>query len=325
MQRLRCGPLDRHTSWSVASHFSQFEEPAVVVKIALQHSEIELRRLAGRFLGLEVAGVRIERRSGRPARKVAERHVVEAWLLSQSVPAFRAALLASARRLLLGGLSEVPLHGRSLLKLAHSSPGCWAKLAHTAIDFAGRLILSGALPRAFAAELLAEFASLPPNEEGCKMSCLGLLIILPAVSRPYDARRVSFLRSSHPTRTSSVGYTRCLSPPLGPVTRTQSAPATYTVHRRDVGTSLHSQDESQPYSSISFNSTTKSMHDVIPSTIEAAALADYWRFAAGGEHTVRQLEEWAVCAEEDCHRVANGHSSFADSEQQKTTANGSPS
>merc|ERR1719235_1932230 len=52
--------------------------------------------------------------------------------------------------------------------LANRNPDQWALLAHTALDFSGRLMQAGALPKRFAAELLADATNLeiPRNQTG---------------------------------------------------------------------------------------------------------------------------------------------------------------
>ncbi|CAE8728638.1 unnamed protein product [Polarella glacialis] len=304
LQKIRSAPLWHDTTYSVASHFSYFEDADVVTAWVAELEESELHALADRFLGSEIAGVAVRLHSCRPARRVADRHVVEAASLSHAVPAFRTALLASAKSLLVGGLNKPPLHGRSLLRSAHECPGHWAKLAYTALDFVCRLISARALPTAFIAELLVVFADMTLTGEGCKMSVLGLLSLLRAV-RP--SCLVRHCRRAGRSATAPSCMQAFLDPPIP---RKTSASAWVSVRTRSIGTSLRPHDDSQPYCCISTGGAPgqKVRIDIMPAIAEHL-LPDYWRWAAGGEHSAEELKllarrSEAACSPADAEAIA---------------------
>jgi len=297
LAQLHTAPLWDQFPYSVTVHFSLFDDARMAAERASSLSESELEALAERFLGNEVAGVAVEIKDRRPPRLVTERHVEEAAILAELSPAFRKGLLASARRLLLGcERQKAPLCGRSLLRLADESAEKWAKLAHTALHFASRL-LGGALPRAFAAEIIAVLADLSPTG-----LLLGLSTVLPAARKG----RCQMSRSASLSRSFSEPTPRLFRPERS---RTQSFPA--WPSKRSVGTSLRPQDyktfelsPSQgcsilkvpvyPCCRVSFTATPA---EEVPD-IELSLLPDYWRFCAGGEHLPSELEDLAKHAEE---------------------------
>lgn len=315
LHKLRTAKLHNGTSYSVALHFSLFEDPSTMARHANELSPEELAALANRFLGAEITGVLVTRskaRNGdRPVRRVTERHVAEAALIGDSRQVFRESLLVGARRLLVGGFAESPFHGQGMLELAHECPGEWAKLAVTALDFTGRLIKAGALPRAFAAELLKGLAELPP-----KMLALGMLMVLPAVrSSVHGARRAQMYQRAR------GGLARTLSSSSSPacsrsmdssglrrlrsgMTRTFTAPPRLNCSRT-VGTCLHLQDDFQPYTCISVNFASKkgAPAEAGPS-IPDSFLPDYWRYSAGGEHLPDDLEKRARKADAELDLLA---------------------
>jgi hypothetical protein len=91
IQRLQNGsPI---VSWCMApyqvdSHFSRFEEPDVVVRLAGALQGEEVLHSADLFLGSCIGGVPVKRHPDHPRRRVADRHVVEATLLCEKIPGF---------------------------------------------------------------------------------------------------------------------------------------------------------------------------------------------------------------------------------------------
>eukprot|EP00931_Biecheleriopsis_adriatica_P069186 TRINITY_DN4305_c1_g1_i1.p1 TRINITY_DN4305_c1_g1~~TRINITY_DN4305_c1_g1_i1.p1 ORF type:complete len:532 (-),score=64.80 TRINITY_DN4305_c1_g1_i1:80-1675(-) len=79
--------------------------------------------------------------------------------------------------------------------------------------------------------------------------------------------------------------------------RTQTAPPRFT---HSVGTSLRPHDTHQNNHIISYSGADAShvKAEIIPSEIEPCDLPDYWRHAAGGEHTPETLEKLASAAED---------------------------
>jgi len=321
---LKSTPLEGGVAYSIATHFSLYEDPEVVAGLAADLDDRELAAVADRFLGEEIAGVTVEIKMRRPPRLVADRYVTEAVLIGQRAPAFREYLLSSARSLLLGSRHKrFPLNGRSLLRLADDDAEVWAKVAHTALNFACRLMQRNALPGAFAAEIIVVLADLSPTAV-----LLGLSTVLPAASassrasirRRLDASPWYCTCPSTPVRPpegflaqmrawSTPAFPASPPPPL-PMTRVLSMPAPPPVTMRDVGTSLRPQ-EAQPLDVVrskkrnlpkilvhSYSSILVSKYaDEVPH-IEMCFLADYWLHAAGGEHSPAQLEDRARKAEE---------------------------
>jgi len=304
LRKLKSANIWEEIPYSVGMHFSLFESAERAADCAAKLSVSELEALADRFLGNEIGGVEIVPKSNRPPRLVADRHELEAVLLTRRSPVFRNCLLASARRLLLGSTRrKTALSGRSLLKLADDSAEKWAKLAHTALNFTCRLIQGRALPVAFAAEIIAALADLTPAA-----LLLGLSTMLPAARKSY----------CYTTRTPGPeAYRRSSSAPVSapPIVslgrRSQSSPPVVCCHKT-VGTSLRPQDVDSVkisascchklpklavplHSSISFRDKA----DEICLDIEPSYLPDYWRSAAGGEHSADDLERRARFAEED--------------------------
>lgn len=301
--------------YAAASHFSSFEDASCVVSQAAGLDESQLHVLAGQFLGPGIGGVKIEQKNSHNAWRVADRHVADAALLVKRVPDFRARLFTSSRRLLLGGLPSEecrPLRGQSLLRLAHERPSTWAKLAYTALDFACRLMQEGALPTALALDVLVLIRDQGWNEWVLGLSkLLSVLRRAPAHcrKRPSTVRRKSSrsfwgaaqLAQQQPstplrTRTMSAPHPG-LCPQVGTLVRAQSAPPSMFVHK---GTSLRLQDVHQVNFAVSFSGASGRLvtHEVIPSEIQDCDLAEYWRSAAGGEHSEAHLELMARQAEE---------------------------
>lgn len=312
LHHLRTAPLCPPT-YSAASHFSFFEDASCAVSRAAGLDDGQLRILAGQFLGPSVGGVRIELRKCHNAWRVADRHVADASLLVQHVPHFRASLFTSARRLLLGGLPSEEcraLRGQSLLRLAHERPFMWAKLAYTALDFACRLMQEGALPTALALDVLVLI-----QNQGWNEWVLGLLKILSVIRRApaHSGKRSTIVRRK--SSRSVLGAAklaeqrpsvqRTMSAPQpgvclqeGSLARAQTAPPTTFVHR---GTSLRPHDVHQAnFAAVSFSGASGRLvtHEVIPSEIKGCDLPEYWRSAAGGEHSEADLELRARQAEE---------------------------
>eukprot|EP00930_Biecheleria_cincta_P006353 TRINITY_DN107348_c0_g1_i1.p1 TRINITY_DN107348_c0_g1~~TRINITY_DN107348_c0_g1_i1.p1 ORF type:complete len:520 (-),score=82.10 TRINITY_DN107348_c0_g1_i1:236-1795(-) len=300
--------------YAAASHFSFFDDASCAVSRAAGLDETQLGVLAGQFLGPSIGGVKIEQKNCHNAWRVADRHVADATSLVKHVPDFRARLFTSARRLLLGGLPTEecrPLRGQSLLRLAHERPFMWAKLAYTALDFACRLMHEGALPTALALDILVLI-----RDQGWNEWVLGLLKLLSVIrrapahcrKRPSTVRRKSSRsilgvaqlaqqRPSTPQRTMSAPQQSVCSLD-GSLSRAQTAPPTIFVHR---GTSLRPQDVHQVNFAVSFSGASGRLvtHEVIPSEIKDCDLAEYWRNAAGGEHSEADLELMARQAEEE--------------------------
>jgi hypothetical protein len=297
IQRLEMGSPT--VSWCVApyqvdSHFSRFEEPDVVVRLAGALQGAELLHLADLFLGSGIGGVPVKRHPYHPRRRVADRHVVEATLLCEKMPGFRVALMSSSARLLMGGVQErkAPLDGRSLVTMAKEDNDMWGILAVTALDFAARLMAAGALPTAFAAELLRHCGEVGMTT--AELSKGMLTIVMLATASGQSTSKVPY-ESEQPVRTQSAPAPS--RPHDGqPLARTRS----HTDHgcsgrgrvRCERGTLLRPHDDFQPYSSVSvaFVGCGKTAHTVFESTIPACDLADYWRFATGGDNEARAME-----------------------------------
>lgn len=288
---------NRYFSWCKApyqadSHFHRFEEPDVVVRLAAALQGADLVHLADLFLGSGIGGVLVKRHIRRPDRRVPDRHVVEAVLLCENMPGFRVALVSCSARLLMGGVQErkAPLDGRSLVAMAKEDPDMWARLAYTALDFAGRLISAGALPGAFAVELLRLGGEVGMTTD-----------VLSKVMCPWSVHCWGQVAGSQPPSPARPHDDEL------PMARTQSQ--THHGGRGrgrgrgccERGTLLRPFDECQPYLSVSvaYVDRAKTAHTVINSAIPACDLADYWRSSAGGEHGPEKLEALAMEAEEE--------------------------
>lgn len=313
---------DPRCSYSVASHFSNFEDIHTIVTWVLDLDDSDRRGLANRFLGREICGIPASQSGNRP-RRIADRYVAEVALIAQASSVFREAICASARRLFLDGFVEYPFNGRGVLLLACERPEQWGSLAHTAVDLAARLVRAGALRVAFAHELRSTAVAAAVRDHGCGLAWgwVDLLSNLDsrrlAQSITTSVVRSSSLRTqcgqhdlkiSHNSKTSfqqKAEVARCCAlsdEPLGnsPVLairglpRTQSAPASLPSScGRCRGTLLRLQDEAQPYCCVSVTSEVT----VIPIVIQGRFRADYWRFAVGGDHSRKTLEVRARVAE----------------------------
>merc|ERR1712150_113912 len=291
-----------------------------IVAWAAELDERDLRALANRFLGREIAGIVVERKETTRPRRVADRYVAEASLIGQRVPAFRAAIHESARCLLLDGFVEYPFNRRSLLTRACEQPAAWGNLAHTAIDFCARLTHAGALPAKFTNQVrsFAVAAAVQGGGSGPQWGWVDLLsrdcLSLGSrasvdggggVSAEQCQRKKRRLISNRAPETSIAmriqgKLTRTLSdtPSLGSAKthlyKTYSAPpCTLFSSGRCRGTLVRLQDESHPHRQVSILQEPS----VIPSSIGEQFQADYWRFAAGGTHSAETLEGRAMAAE----------------------------
>ncbi|CAK0878654.1 unnamed protein product [Prorocentrum cordatum] len=314
--------------YSVAAHFSLFLDPSSLAEEASRLDDAQLDALADRFLGDQIAGVAIVPKERRRPRLVPGRHAVEASLLAQRAPQFRTRLLLSSRRLLLGSArgGGPPLHGRSLLRLADEQPGRWARLAHTALNFACRLIQAGALPRALTAEIVEALGELSPMA-----LVLGLSTVLGhapsavggcASACPPPPARPETLHVGPPQRISLAEAGRAATEPAAArapaptlLARTQSTPAEFWVARRHVGTSLrpHAAESQQlkwgvrawvHHDAMITLPDQRKAADTIPIEVAPQDVPAYWRCAAGGEHSPAELEARARRAEEALSAVA---------------------
>jgi len=225
----------------------------------------------------------LQRGSVQEWRCVPERYVDEAALISRSTPRFRACLLASARRLLIGGIKANPYQGQTLLCLASTEPR-WEASAVTALDFSSRLIRSGVLPNAFAAEVIVSAAANAMTHSTHIDSAL-LKLGLSAKTSTHGC--VHFQRSqSSPAR---MGHEPATARSGVGLRRTYS----------EQGTSLRPQDNPNisygPYTCLSFaceypRGKQVRLAESIPLEIHSDDLPDYWRFVAGGEHSLERLE-----------------------------------
>jgi hypothetical protein len=202
--------------------------------------------------------------------------------------------MSSSARLLMGGVQErkSPLDGRSLVTMAKEDDDGWGRLAATALDFAARLMAAGALPTAFAAELLRRCGEVGMTT--AELSKGMLTIVMLATASGQSTSKVPF-ESEQPVRTQSAPAPS--RPHDGqPLARTRS----HTEHgcsdrgrglvRCERGTLLRPHDDFQPYSSISVAFVGKTAHTVFESTIPACDLADYWRFASSGDNEAKAVE-----------------------------------
>jgi len=219
--------------------------------------------LANRFFGTHIAGIAVTRRvlqhSKRKThrRRVADRHVEEAVTLAKHCPGFRTELFHAAYRLLLLSVDEDSFNGQGLLELATQDAGQWGSLAHTAMDFASRLISAGVLPKSFATELLPKAILLPFKFESDSMEVktgfggpmLGFAALGSVIHRPVD---------SSATASLARAASKPLSEPCHTALRARAASeplmrGSFKSNRtRSIPTVLHLQDDLQPYSSISF-------------------------------------------------------------------------
>eukprot|EP00408_Alexandrium_pacificum_P002386 CAMPEP_0171212900 /NCGR_PEP_ID=MMETSP0790-20130122/30370_1 /TAXON_ID=2925 /ORGANISM="Alexandrium catenella, Strain OF101" /LENGTH=269 /DNA_ID=CAMNT_0011678597 /DNA_START=1 /DNA_END=810 /DNA_ORIENTATION=+ len=243
-------------------------------------------------------------------------------------------------------MAEQPLSGRSLLTLALWDPPQWARLAHTAVDFTARLISAGALPRAFASEILAGLAGLPQTDEGSRMLLLGIVTVLPAAgcvpghghghgnlhdhlqrrseSRSLLPRSESTRLPENPSRSASSS-----------LFKTRSAPADLGPRRRSTGTYVRPHEHDAVHSppcQVSFGTTGSLLApccgrggcvapEIIPSVIHLCDLPAYWREAAGGSLSEAELEKRAAEAEEELRRLdAEGEESEESDESGDTTS-----
>jgi len=293
--RIRHGVFcqDLEVSYSEAEHFSMFESPSTFClwSCRLSHDEVEI--LAGRFLGVEIAGIVPKHRSPMSSRRVGDRHVTEAAMLARMHPRFRQALLRSAHQLLEVGIKARPFGGSSILTLAFFDKG-WSAAAATALDFALRLTRAGALPSAFLPEVVGR---------SCAFYVPTLGVIASASLRgerqpPLNEGRLQIQR-------------RSLLHPVADVRELVLPRAVSATVRRTVGTSLtpHLREDVQAKGSdlsrwtrstvriVSFAGpgmwTSQSGEhrvrekELIPIEISDADLAHYWRWAAGGEHSLK--------------------------------------
>lgn len=223
------GPI----SYSVAVHFSLFDDADTLAEKASRLPGAQLDELADRFLGSQIAGVGIKRERRTRLRLVADRHVAEASRIAQRSPHFRRCLLMSSRRLLLGCARKgsPPLHGRGLLRLAYEQEETWARLASTALDFACRLIRAGALPQALAAEMLS--VMLRPCPPGLVPGLSSVLGQAPGAARCWAACPPGEAGAPH-----ALPRSTSLRMPAPALPRAWSAPAEFSAARRSVATSL---------------------------------------------------------------------------------------
>lgn len=186
-------------------------------------------------------------------------------------------------------------------------------MAHTAIDFAARLVRMGALRVAFANELRSTAVAAATRDNGCGPAWGWVDLLSSPESRHLDSNvAMRVVQSSarrtqcgqHHSKGSNSQVTLCRSLSDGPsrnssgggiggLPRTQSTPASLPSYcGRCRGTLLRLQDEAQPYCCVSVASEVT----VIPVVIEERFHADYWRFVAGGEHSIETLEQRARAA-----------------------------
>jgi len=346
--------------YSVDAHFSRFDTDMSVVVESLQEDIAKVKTLADRYFGYSLAGVEVERKNERPTWRVPDMHVEQAALLAREVPTFRREILGFARAQLLVGLKKQPFVGRSLFQLASqeaekkggveaakqcSAQRPWARLLQVALDFAGRLMRAGALPRSFSVELIEAAAQLPiTGPATCTAPAKGHPFLgLPAVVSVLVCGRSDpplVRASSTPAQTTQASSEEPINVRL-PKSWSEPIPGTFSnrpSNTRCRGTSLHLHDDRQPYCGISVNdedvhhdlhqgphprrlrshsSGLGSLPTRMSSTMDAFSLedeaaaaavhaawtarqvADYWRYAAGGEHTKERLEELAREAEKD--------------------------
>mmetsp|Transcript_37757 Transcript_37757/g.97855 ORF Transcript_37757/g.97855 Transcript_37757/m.97855 type:complete len:557 (-) Transcript_37757:157-1827(-) len=346
--------------YSVDAHFSRFDTDMSVVVESLQEDIAKVKTLADRYFGYSLAGVEVERKNERPTWRVPDMHVEQAALLAREVPTFRREILGFARAQLLVGLKKQPFVGRSLFQLASqeaekkggveaakqcSAQRPWARLLQVALDFAGRLMRAGALPRSFSVELIEAAAQLPiTGPATCTAPAKGHPFLgLPAVVSVLVCGRSDpplVRASSTPAQTTQASSEEPINVLL-PKSWSEPIPGTFSnrpSNTRCRGTSLHLHDDRQPYCGISVNdedvhhdlhqgphprrlrshsSGLGSLPTRMSSTMDAFSLedeaaaaavhaawtarqvADYWRYAAGGEHTKERLEELAREAEKD--------------------------
>merc|ERR1719223_337445 len=294
-ERIRQGVFcqDLEVSYSAAEHFSMVESPSTFCLWSCRLSQDQVEVLAGRFLGVEIAGIVPKHCSPFSLRRVGGRHVTEAAMLARMHPRFRQALLRSAHQLLEVGIKARPFGGSSILTLAFLDKG-WSAAAATALDFALRLTRAGALPATFIPEVVGRsFALYVPT----------LAVIASA----------SLCRERQPRLNEGrlQIQRRCLLHPVADVReldlpRTVSAPV-----RRTVGTSLtpHLREDVQAKGSVLSRCSRSTVRivtfagpgmwtsqsgehrvrekEIIPIEISDADLPHYWLWAAGGEHSLK--------------------------------------
>lgn len=141
---------DPQESYVVDEHFERFEDAETLCRWVGQLPDDEISRLAGRFFGCNQLGGQPMRRSlitgplrmrGKVCGRVSDRHVTEACMLAEVLPAFRRTLLFSIRDGLQSLTSE--------------------KAAVAACDFIMQLIQARVLPGALVAEMLTVVAVWP--------------------------------------------------------------------------------------------------------------------------------------------------------------------
>merc|ERR1719223_907536 len=271
--------------YSEVEHFSMFESPSAFCLWSCQLSQDQVEVLAGRFLGVEIAGIVPKHRSPFSLRRVGDRHVTEAAMLARMHPRFRQAMLRSAHQLLEVGIKARPFGGSSILTLAFLDKG-WSAAAATALDFALRLTRAGALPATFLPEVVGR-------------SCAFYVPTLGAIAS------ASLCGERQPRwnegRLDPVADVRRLDLP-----RTVSAPV-----RRTVAISLapHLREDVQAKGSDLSRWTRSTVRivtfagpgmwtsqsgehrvrekEIIPFEISDADLPHYWLWAAGGEHSLK--------------------------------------
>jgi len=261
--------------YSVDAHFSRFDTDMSVVVESLQEDIAKVKTLADRYFGYSLAGVEVERKNERPTWRVPDMHVEQAALLAREVPTFRREILGFARAQLLVGLKKQPFVGRSLFQLASqeaekkggveaakqcSAQRPWARLLQVALDFAGRLMRAGALPRSFSVELIEAAAQLPiTGPATCTAPAKGHPFLgLPAVVSVLVCGRSDpplVRASSTPAQTTQASSEEPINVRL-PKSWSEPIPGTFSnrpSNTRCRGTSLHLHDDRQPYCGISVN------------------------------------------------------------------------
>mmetsp|Transcript_33192 Transcript_33192/g.60119 ORF Transcript_33192/g.60119 Transcript_33192/m.60119 type:complete len:543 (+) Transcript_33192:50-1678(+) len=280
-------------AYSVKTHFALALSAEELAERAIMLSEDEQRHLAQHFFGKSIAGVAVTAHGKRPLRRVADKHVTTAMLLCQRSEAFRSELLESSTALLLGSQQHfAPLGGRSLLSRADEDKN-WERLAHTGLDFACRLMASGALPKVLAAKLIAVISQANATVEATKEFMR--IVKSTVIGRSQSSSSEStpwFLR-----RTRSVPYApsrTAWEPESCLLWRVMSTPAKIVPTVRNTGTSLNPLQD--PHSAVTFFPIAEEIEPEISPT----ELPSYWRHAAGGELAPEKLEERAREAEKAC-------------------------